>query len=187
MAQGPRYKVKLRRRREGRTDYRNRLELIKSGAPRLIVRVRARSTVAQVINYKPEGDLCVVTGTATELRKLGYKGNTGNVPAAYLTGFVCGLKAKKAGVKDAILDLGLETKSRRTFAALKGVIDGGINVPHGELHIPDDMIKGKHIAAWASKAKAPQFKEYKQRGVDASKMDAHVEAVKAEISKRYSK
>lgn len=187
MAHGPTYRVKLRRRREGRTDYRVRLALIKSGKPRLVVRIRSKTTVAQLVNYKPDGDVCVVTGTATELRKLGYKGNTGNVPAAYLTGMLCALKAKKAGVKEAILDLGLETKSCRTFAALKGAIDGGIAIPHGKLSVPDDMIHGKHIAAWAAKAGAPQFKEYKQRGADASKMDAHIEAVKAEIQKRFTK
>lgn len=187
MAQGPRYRVKLRRRREGKTDYRKRLAITKSGKPRLVVRARSKSIIIQVASYKPEGDKCIVAGTSVELRKLGYKGNTGNVPAAYLTGFLCALKAKKAGIKEAILDLGRETKSRRTFAALKGFVDGGIAVPHGELGVPEDMLKGKHIALWASQAKEPQFKEYKQKGVDASKIEQHIESIKNEINKRFSK
>ena len=38
MSQGPRYRIKLRRRREGRTDYRHRLALLKSGETRIAVR-----------------------------------------------------------------------------------------------------------------------------------------------------
>ncbi|MGM0388528.1 MAG: 50S ribosomal protein L18, partial [Natrinema limicola] len=38
MATGPRYKVPMRRRREVRTDYHQRLRLLKSGKPRLVAR-----------------------------------------------------------------------------------------------------------------------------------------------------
>jgi large subunit ribosomal protein L18 len=187
LAQGPRYKVKLRRRREGKTDYRKRLGLLKSGKPRLVVRVKSRSTIAQVIEFKPNGDKCLVTSTSVELRKLGYKGNTGNVPAAYLAGLLCAVKSKKLGVKDVVFDMSRETKSRRIFAALKGAVDGGIKVAHGEINIPEEMIKGKHISNWGSKSKDPQFNEYKKRGLDPSKMEQHVEMIKGEISKRFDK
>ena len=39
MATGPRYAVKFRRRREGKTDYKKRLNLLKSELPRFIVRI----------------------------------------------------------------------------------------------------------------------------------------------------
>jgi large subunit ribosomal protein L18 len=186
LAKGPRYRVKFRRRREGKTDYRQRLALVKSGKPRLVVRVRSKNTVAQVINFDPKGDKCMVTGTSVELRKLGYKGNTSNVPAAYLTGVLCATKAKKAGIKEAVLDLGIETKSRRIFAVLKGAVDAGIKINHGKIDVPDEMIKGKHISTWATKAADPQFKAYKGRGLDVSKMEQHVETIKGEITKRFS-
>ena len=51
---------------------------------------------------------------------------TSNIPAAYLTGYLCGLRARKKGIKKAVLDLGLErvVKGSRIFAALAG----GLNV-----------------------------------------------------------
>ncbi|MDK2384746.1 MAG: 50S ribosomal protein L18, partial [Candidatus Korarchaeota archaeon] len=38
MARSARYKVRFRRRREGKTDYKKRLALLKSGLPRMVVR-----------------------------------------------------------------------------------------------------------------------------------------------------
>ncbi|EQD30588.1 50S ribosomal protein L18P, partial [mine drainage metagenome] len=37
MSTGPRYRVAFRRRREGKTDYRARLRLLKSDRPRAVV------------------------------------------------------------------------------------------------------------------------------------------------------
>jgi len=44
MATGPRYKVPMRRRREVRTDYHQRLRLLKSGKPRLVARKSNKHT-----------------------------------------------------------------------------------------------------------------------------------------------
>ncbi len=49
MAQGPRYKVAFRRRREGRTDYRQRARLLRGGVPRAVVRVSLRHTSVQIV------------------------------------------------------------------------------------------------------------------------------------------
>ncbi len=38
MADGPRYRVNFRRRREGRTDYRQRQRLLRARVPRAVVR-----------------------------------------------------------------------------------------------------------------------------------------------------
>ena len=42
MSTGPRFRVHFRRRREGKTDYRVRLRLLKSGTARAVVRFSDR-------------------------------------------------------------------------------------------------------------------------------------------------
>jgi large subunit ribosomal protein L18 len=95
------------------------------------------------------------------LKKIGWT-KTGNVPAAYLTGLLAGKKAKEKNVTEAVLDLGLQTstKGSRIYAALKGVLDAGINVPHSKDILPsEDRIIGKHI----SEEIAKQFDEIKKK------------------------
>jgi large subunit ribosomal protein L18 len=71
-----------------------------------------------------------------------------SIPASYLVGFSLGKRAVDAGHKEAILDIGLAASSagNRVFAALKGMIDAGLELPHGESVLPsDDRINGVHI------------------------------------------
>ena len=98
--------VPHRRRREQKTDYRHRFGLLKSGVPRLVVRKSLNNTVCQVIEYHESGDVCLATADTRELKKYGWLANTGNVPAAYLAGLLCGMRAKKK-VSKAVLDSGL--------------------------------------------------------------------------------
>ena len=89
--------------------------------------------------------------------------NTGNTPSAYLTGYLLGIKASKKGVKNAILDLGLQKPGQRIYAALKGVVDGGLDVPHSDEILPDEKrIKGDHISKYSalSKEKSGLFANY---------------------------
>jgi large subunit ribosomal protein L18 len=65
------------------------------------------------------------------------------------------VKAKKADYNRAILDIGLNraTPGARVFAALKGAVEAGLDVPHGEKILPsDERAKGNHIAAHNKKA-----------------------------------
>src|SRR2546425_1171801 len=48
MADGPRYSVPFRRRREGRTDYKLRRALVRSGKPRAVVRVPDKGRIGGV-------------------------------------------------------------------------------------------------------------------------------------------
>ena len=59
-------------------------------------------------------------------------------PRAYLTGYLAGKRAAKNGIEDAVLDIGLRgpAKGSAVFAALKGMIDAGIEIPHGEEVLP---------------------------------------------------
>ncbi|TFG33819.1 50S ribosomal protein L18 [Candidatus Thorarchaeota archaeon] len=150
MAQGPTYRVKFRRRREGKTNYYRRRSLLQSRRPRLVVRKTNTSTLVQIINANVTGDTTIASAIATELSNYGWSASTGNLPAAYLTGLLAGLRAKSRGIKEAILDIGLNPpiKGSRIYAALKGVVDAGLEVPHSVEVLPDESrISGEHIVA----------------------------------------
>jgi len=148
MATGPRYRVPFRRRREGRTDYRHRAALIRSGKVRLVVRKSNRHVRVQFIEYTERGDTVLVTAVSKELEKLGWTGSGKSTPGAYLTGMLAGKRAKEKGLEQAVLDIGLREPSKGAvvFAALKGVLDTGIEVPHSDKMLPSpDRISGKHM------------------------------------------
>ena len=135
MAKNSTYHVPFRRRREGKTNYYRRRELLKSGKIRLVVRCTLSHTIVQFAKAELEGDRILVSATSKELiNKYGWKAPTGNLPAAYLTGFLAGLKAKKAGIDEAILDVGIKKPVRgsRIYAGLKGVLDAGVFVSHSK-------------------------------------------------------
>jgi large subunit ribosomal protein L18 len=71
------------------------------------VRKTNTSTIVQVINASVIGDSTVASAISTELTNHGWVAGTGNIPSAYLTGLLAGLRAKSRGVKTAILDVGL--------------------------------------------------------------------------------
>ena len=146
---GPTYKVPFRRRREFKTNYRYRLKLLKSKLPRAVVRKSLKHTIVQFIKFDSEGDKVLTTASSIELKKLGWDGSTSNLPAAYLTGLLAGKRAIKQNIESAVLDIGLHppVKGSKVFASLRGIIDAGIPVPHGDEILPnDDRISGKHIS-----------------------------------------
>ena len=196
MAYGPSYKVDYRRKRKGLTNYKKRLKLLSSGMPRFVVRKSNNATTCQIILYAENGDKTLVSASSLDLKKYGYKGHTGNIPAAYLTGLVCGLKAKKGKIKNVILDIGLyrSTKGSNIYAAVKGAVDGGLNIPFDEKVIPQERrIKGHHIEDYAKvlKAKEPEryerlFSEMIQRKLEPERMVEHFEEIKKRIISEFS-
>jgi large subunit ribosomal protein L18 len=191
VAKSSNYRVQLRRRREGKTDYQARKALVISGRPRLVARTSLRNSTAQIIIAKPIGDQVLAAANSRELiKKYGWKAPTGNLPAAYLTGLLCGLKAKAAGIDAAILDLGLinPTKGAKVFAVLHGVIDAGVEVPHGEGKIVEYRSKGDHIVGYANElssedpeAYEAKFSKYTAEGVEPEKVAEHFSKVRLAI------
>ena len=138
----------FKRRMKQKTNYEKRLALIKSGKTRLIIRKSLSNISVQFVNFKPTGDETIASAVSSELKKTGWL-RSGNVPAAYLTGLLAGKRAEEKNIKEAVLDMGLQTstKGSRIYAALKGVLDAGIDVPHSKDILPsDDRIRGKHIS-----------------------------------------
>jgi len=149
MSVGPRYRVHFRRRREGKTDYRVRLRLLRSGEPRAVVRFSCRRVRVSIVRYDPVGDRVVAAAESAELGRLGFPPTSlASTPAAYLTGYLAGLRSKSAGEESAVLDTGIRhpTEGGRLSAALKGLLDSGLEVPHGEGGFPSaDRLNGAHL------------------------------------------
>jgi len=149
MSIGPRYRVKPRRRREGKTDYRKRLNLLRSQKTRMIVRKTLSQIIVQFVEYKEDGDNVIASAVSKELKtKYKWKYSTSNTSSAYVTGYLAGVRAKEKGVKECVLDAGRQrpVTGSKIFASLKGALDAGINCPHDEKKLPDDdRIHGKHI------------------------------------------
>ena len=190
MAKNSSYRVKLRRRREGKTDYQARKAMVVSRKPRLVTRASLNNVEVQIIIAKPHGDEVLASANSRELIKnFGWKAPTGNIPSAYLTGLLCGLKAKAKGIEEAILDIGLvsPTKGSKIFAVLSGVVDAGVEVPHSEEKIVKGRMKGEHIAKYAkrlgsgSEEYTAKFSKYIAQGVAPEKIVEYATKVNAEI------
>jgi large subunit ribosomal protein L18 len=166
LATGPRYKVPFRRRREGRTNYHVRYKLILSKKPRVVVRKSNASTTLQLVIAEQKGDKTLLTVNSRELKNFGFTASLGNLPAAYLTGLLFGKKMLALGIVEGIADIGLHasTQGNRIYAAIRGVVDAGVDVPHGSEIFPDDArIRGEHIKKYTGSDIVAQFEAAKEK------------------------
>lgn len=185
MARNARYRVPFRRKRIGKTDYRKRLRFLLSKTPRLAVRKTLKNVRVQLIEHSPAGDNVLASAHSKELRKFGWKGSTSNTSAAYLVGLLCAKKALQKKYSRAILDIGFHapTKGSKIFAALRGALDGGLEIPHRADLIPEDSrIRGEHVSAYAKLVdKSKRFSKYIERSLDPEGLPDHFEEVKKRI------
>ena len=150
MAHGKRQRLRFKRRRSGRTDYRRRLRMLRGGAPRAVVRVSNTQVTCQLVEVGRGGDSIVASVNGKTLAKHGWPAGASrkSVPACYVAGYALAKSAIAAGHDSAILDIGLASSSSggRVFAALRGMVDAGLDVPHGADVLPDDdRVNGTHI------------------------------------------
>jgi len=139
----------FRRKLQGKTNYRKRIQLLKSHMLRVVVRRSLKNIIVQAIEYHPDGDKTLFTVTSKNLQEFGWKNYGRNTPAGYLVGYLFGRKAQQKKIKEAILDQGLypTRQGTVTFSVLKGLIDSGLKIPHDNKIFPhEDRIKGKHIS-----------------------------------------
>jgi large subunit ribosomal protein L5e len=135
----------------------------KSPKYRLVVRFTNRDVVAQIVAADLTHDKCVAVAYSHELPRYGITVGLTNYAAAYATGLLLArrvnskFKLNYAGVKEAngedyeveadesgpkpfhaLLDVGLQRTSTgaRVFGALKGAVDGGLDIPHNNHRFP---------------------------------------------------
>jgi len=142
---------------------------------RMCVRMTNKDVVCQVIQPKIIGDHCIASAYAHELPRYGIEVGLTNYAACYATGLLVARRLLKKLELDeqyegqtepdgemflvehedgkrpfsCVLDVGLVRTSTgsRCFGALKGAVDGGLNIPHSEKRFPGYDREGKEYDA----------------------------------------
>jgi large subunit ribosomal protein L5e len=239
-----RFQVKLKRRRQGKTDYRQRKGLTiqdknKYATPkyRLVVRFSNKDITCQVVYSTLTHDVVIASAYASELPSFGLKFGLTNYAAAYCTGLLIarrvltklGLADTYKGLAEAsgedymveeaddgprpffcLLDVGLKRTSTgsKVFAALKGALDGGLDVPHSEKryvgydtegkNLDEDFLRkyifGGHVGDYMNSMKeedpekfAKHFSKFIKEGVTSDKLEGIYKKVHAAIRAKPAK
>jgi len=142
---------------------------------RLCVRITNKEVICQIIQPKIIGDHCITSAYSRELSRYGIEVGLTNYAACYATGLLCARRlldklelaetyegqaepdgemflVEQEGEKrpfTCVLDVGLVRTStgNRVFGALKGAVDGGLNIPHSEKRFPGYDREGKEYDA----------------------------------------
>jgi len=145
-------KVQKRRRRESKTDYLKRLNLLKSGKPRVAMRKTNKYIIAQYIVSKEARDSIKIGLSSKKLLKLGWPkesaGGLKSTSAAYLTGYLIGREIIRQKLDTPIVDLGMQRVLYKTriYGFIKGLIDAGVKIKcKDEAFPPEDRILGEHM------------------------------------------
>lgn len=163
-----------------------------------------RDVICQVVAAQIVGDQVICSAYSHELPKYGIKCGLTNFSASYATGLLLarrllsqyGLAEVYVGKEEAdgelfeveeeenrrpfkaILDVGLirTTTGNKVFAAMKGAVDGGMNIPHNEKRFPayseedgfnaevlKDRILGAHVAEYMTLLKDENPEKYEKQ------------------------
>jgi large subunit ribosomal protein L18 len=190
MKKGKIFTVPFRRKREGRTYYKGRMKILMSGRQRLVARKSLKGMQASIIEFNPKGDKVIVTVNSKSLAKLGWKGYSGNLSSAYLTGYLLGKKAKEKGTSEAVFDIGFSNSvgGSRLYAVLAGAVDSGLKIPHNPEILPSkERLSGEHITKYAQHLKSnsekysKQFSEYIKSGMAPEDFVKHFNEIKSKL------
>mmetsp|Transcript_8249 Transcript_8249/g.20361 ORF Transcript_8249/g.20361 Transcript_8249/m.20361 type:complete len:295 (-) Transcript_8249:58-942(-) len=233
-----RFQVKFKRRRAGKTDYRQRKGLIiqdknKYATPkyRLVVRFSNKNITCQIVYATLTHDVVVASAYSKELPEYGLNFGLTNYAAAYCTGLLIarrvltklGLADTYKGLAEAsgedymveevddaprpffcLLDVGLKRTSTgsKVFAALKGALDGGLDIPHSEKRyvgydedskrLDEDFLRkyifGGHVGEYMDQMKeedadayAKHFSGFIKEGITSDKLEGIYKKVHAAI------
>lgn len=188
---------------------------------RLVVRLSNRDITCQIAYSRIEGDKIMCAAYSHELPRYGVKVGLTNYAAAYCTGLLLARRLLKQlgldtlyegatevtgeeynveavddgpGAFRCYLDVGLNrtTTGARVFAAMKGAVDGGLNIPHSTKRFPGydaesksfnaevhrTHIMGQHVADYMRslededpEAFKRQFSQYIKLGITADQIE----------------
>jgi len=182
------YTSTFRRIREGKTNYRKREKLLIGKQDFVTVNVSNQNVSAQLIRPALLGDKVLASVHSNELLSYGWKGSRKNIPSCYLVGLLLGKKCLQIKITRAILYIGKRHFTTKIAACLKGLSEGGLEMPFSENIVPPDKrIQGNHIAEYAKKLKVNDG-VYKSRfssnlglGLEPEKYPNHFSEVKDRI------
>jgi len=200
---------------------------------RMVVRISNRNITTQIVYARIEGDVVLAAAYSHELPRFGVKSGLTNYASAYATGLLLARRLLKklkldgvyAGAKEAngaefhvedvdgqpgaftaYLDVGLARTSTgaRIFGAMKGAVDGGLNIPHSVKRFPGyssekkefkaDVhrrhIMGAHVGDYMKALKGEdedaykrQFSQFIKHGIAPEGVEAMYKKAHAEIRK----
>ncbi|XP_038714734.1 60S ribosomal protein L5-like [Tripterygium wilfordii] len=197
---------------------------------RFVVRLTNKDVTAQIISASITGDMVLAAAYSHELPRYGLEVGLTNYAAAYATGLLLARRVLKTLEMDeeyegnveatgedfsvepaetrrpfrALLDVGLvrTTTGNRVFGALKGALDGGLDIPHSDKRFAgfskDDKqldaevhrkyIYGGHVAAYMRTLMEDEpdkyqshFSEYIKKGIEADNLEEMYKKVHAAI------
>ncbi|MBN2567120.1 50S ribosomal protein L18 [Candidatus Woesearchaeota archaeon] len=175
-------------RRKGKTNYRKRFGLLKSRLPRLVVRRSNQYFVLQLTGYESSGDKVLASFHSKRLAAYGWAYSKKSVSAAYLSGYALGVLAKRRRIARAVLDTGdaVSKRGSRLYAALKGALDAGLDIPHDESILPDGKrVSGAHIKehfGMQRPGESQQYAGYRRGSVDPSRIEDTFAKVKQALA-----
>jgi len=187
---------------------------------RMIVRFTNKDIICQIAYARIEGDHIICAAYSHELPRYGVKVGLTNYAAAYCTGLLLARRLLKQLKLDGVyqgqtevdggefynedvdgepgafrcyLDVGLfrTTTGARVFGAMKGAVDGGLDIPHSTKRFPGfdsgefnaevhrDHIMGKHVGEYMRQlseededAFKRQFSQFVKNGVTPDNIEA---------------
>ena len=176
--------VEYRRKREGKTDYGKRLKLLLSEKARAVFRRSLKYVWIQLVTFDGKGDKIIISAHSRELKKIGWNVSFKNLSASYLTGLLFAKKAKEANVKEVIADNGLYSTVPKScfYAALKGIVDGGLNIPVSDkVFPPEERINGSHVKSYAELLGEKKARQFSSKLQDPIKTPEIFEEIKGKI------
>ncbi len=145
-------KTLKRRRKEFKTDYGKRLDLLKSNRPRLVLRKTNKYITGQYVTSKETQDKVEMAVSSRDLTEYGwpkeFENSLKSIPAAYLTGYLIGKKITKEKKETPIADFGMmrAIKKSKLYSFMKGVVDSGVKIPHDPKVFPEEeRVMGKNL------------------------------------------
>lgn len=135
-------RTQKRRRRECKTDYKNRLNLLKSGKKRIVIRKTNKYFIVSLVETIESQDKVLKLISSKELIKNGWdaklSGSLKSIPAGYLTGIL--LSKELDNKEDYIVDIGMNRTNHggRVFSVVKGLIVGGLKINADEKAFPSE-------------------------------------------------
>ncbi|XP_047943345.1 60S ribosomal protein L5-like [Salvia hispanica] len=197
---------------------------------RFVVRFTNKDIICQILSSSIAGDHVLAAAYAHELPRYGLEVGLTNYAAAYCTGLLLSRRVLKTLELDeeyegnveatgedysvepaesrrpfrALLDVGLikTTTGNRVFGALKGALDGGLDIPHSDkrfagfskdnkqldAEVHRKYIYGGHVASYMQtliedepEKYQSHFSEYIKRGIDADNIAEVYKKVHAAI------
>ncbi len=141
------YSKILRRQRAQKTNYKKRGIMLMGRRDFITVTITNENSQVQILTPNITGDIVVASAHSRYLTTKGWKGSRKSIPASYLVGYLAGKKAISKGAKSALMYSGTRRYTQRMAAAIKGIIDAGIQVPADPETFPsEERIQGKFLS-----------------------------------------